>query len=454
MRHITRLVLVLVMSSLPLALAGSVWAFAVGELTVQSRRGEPLAAHIRLVLQTNERSKDIVVTLGSQEDYRAEGKKRPPFLDAVRAAVSGTRETIRLSSTVAIQDPAFDLVLSVRSGQITIVKHHRVTVPGPLPVPVPAPAVVPIVAEMTPAVPAPKPRRTPARSTPRRPARYGPVERGETLYSVLRHLRIPSDKLWQAAVIVWQANKEQFQGGNLHGLPVGAFLEIPGDLSEQLATIQMRDAAELVAAQWDTWQTVQRASFGKSRVVVATREGQTTLDAPPQRSPAGKRVTRPPAEPSPETGLPAQAVVLPVGAPGNMVSMADLQTALQGFEERLLRRMISPPPSQPQEIKAPTALVSTLDLQSSIQSLEERLTQRMQHALVQTSEPVQVGSRVALVPAAVTPAAPAAETTHSMLLVLLPYVIVLTNVVLLLLGGGLVWFWLRRRDRAARIARL
>ena len=137
-----------------------------------------------------------------------------------------------------------------------------------------------------------------------------------------------------------------------------------------------------------------------------------------------------------------------------MVSMAELQTVLQGLEERLMRRLTPTGQTEPQEAKLPTALVSAAELQASIQSLEERLTQRMQHMLAQTPEPVRVGQRpLQPTPAsAQAPAAAAAAQPVSLLLV--PYLLVLTNALLLLLVGAFVWFWWRRRDRVERMQRV
>jgi Tfp pilus assembly protein FimV len=445
--------MVMVMLSLHLALAGSVWAFAVGDIAVQSRRGEPFAAQIRLLLNARERDKEVVVTFGTSEDYRTEGFKRPAFSDVLRAVVSNTRDSIRVTSTVALLEPTFHLVLSVRAGQLTIVKHYQVTLPPPAPATVQTPPAPAAVAQAASIVPTPKPTIKPPRIA-HRSRRYGPVERGETLYSVVRSLRIPSDRIWQAAVVLWQTNKSHFHGGNLHGLPVGTILDIPTDFAEQIAAIRLGEAEELVATQWEEWHLAQRAGLGKPRVVTAAREAEPAEEAP-AHSPAAPQVAEPaPAEKKPEATLPKQAMVLPMGQPGSMVSVADLQTALQGLEDRLMQRMTPTTHGQPQELKAPTALVNALDLQTSIQSLEERLTQRMQHLITQTTEPVQIGPRVAQAPAAVGPASAVAEHTQSMLLVLLPYVIVLTNVLLLCLGGGLVWLWLRRRDRAERMQRI
>ena len=147
-------------------------------------------------------------------------------------------------------------------------------------------------------------------------------------------------------------------------------------------------------------------------------------------------------------------MVLPVTKAGNMVSVAELHTVLQGLEERLMRRLTPTTQAQPQEARLPTAFVSASELQASIQNLEERLTQRMQQLLAPTPEPVQVGQRP-LQPVLASVQAPAVvEAAQPVSLLLVPYLLVLTNALLLLLVGVLVWFWLRQRDREERVQRV
>jgi len=247
---------------------------------------------------------------------------------------------------------------------------------------------------MAPVAPVTSVRKTGTKATrpPQRTGRYGPIERGETLYSIAKSLHTPNNKLWQAVVALWRANKEHFQGGNLHGLSVGTFLVIPSDLAEHIAAMQLSEAQEIVAEQWEEWRTLQHSGLNKQPVIVAEHAadtpatGSTTPDLTTTETEAAPREATTPAEKIVEKPVPGQAVVLPVGKAGNMVSMAELQTVLQGLEERLMRRLT--PISQPemQEAKLPTALVSTAELQASIQSLEERLTQRMQQMLSQIPE--------------------------------------------------------------------
>ena len=450
---------VMVMLGLQLSLASSLWAFAVGDITVHSRRGEPFAADIRLLLEAREREKEVEVTLGNQDAYRGEGLQRLAVIDTLQAGLPpGARDVIRLSSTVPLQEAAFDLVLLVRAGQVTIVKHYHVVIPTPAPVAVPGVALLPTIAPVAPVAPA---RRalTKARRSPQRTARYGPVERGETLYSVAKTLHVPNDKLWQGVVTLWRTNKGQFQAGNLHGLLVGTFLEVPPDLVEHMAAMPLSEAQEIIAEQWEEWRLLQRSGLSKQRVVVAARGTDAPATGAAKRDPAATAAAKreailPPAEKTTEKPGAGQAMVLPVGKAGNMVSMAELHTVLHGLEERLMRRLTPTTQAQPQEAKLPTAFVSASELQTSIQNLEERLTQRMQQMLSPTPEPVQVGQRPLQPVLASAQPPPVVEAAQPVSLLLVPYLLVLTNVLLLLLVGVLVWFWLRQRDREERVQRV
>ena len=110
MQHVARVVMVMI--GLQLSLVSGLWAFAVGDIAVHSRRGELFAADIRLLLEAHERDREVEVTLGNQETYRAEGLKRPAVIDILRAGLPpNTRDAIRLSSTGIISCIKFSLIL-------------------------------------------------------------------------------------------------------------------------------------------------------------------------------------------------------------------------------------------------------------------------------------------------------------------------------------------------------
>ena len=221
--------------------------------------------------------------------------------------------------------------------------------------------------------------------------------------------------------------------------------------------MQLSEAQEIVAAQWEEWRTLQRSGLDKQRVIVAAHDADTpatdSIKQDLMTTEAAQPEVTTPAEKTAEKPVPGPAVVLPVGKAGNMVSMTELQTVLQGLEERLMRRLTPTGQTETQEAKLPTALVSAAELQASIQSLEERLTQRLQHMLAQTPEPVRVGQRP-LQQAPASTQAPPAAAAQPVSLLLVPYLLVLTNALLLLLAGALIWFWWRRRDRVERMQRV
>jgi len=300
MQHRVRVVMVMI--GLHFSLASSLWAFAVGDIAVHSRRGEPFAAEIPLLLESRERDKGVEVTLGNREAYQVEGFKRPAAIDALKAVLfPDTRDVIRLSSAVPLRKSAFDLVLSVRAGQITIVKHYHIALPAPAPASAHVMAPLPTIAQVAPIAEAPQ-------------------------------------------------------------------------------------------------TTVKPTRFAAAA--------------------AKRKAATPPAEKTVEKPAPAQAVVLPVAEPGNMVSMAELQTVLQELEERLIRRLT--PTAQVQEVKAPTAFVSASELQESIQNLEERLTQRIQQMLTQTPESVRFGQRPTQSASPVAQPPPAVEAAQPASLLLVP----------------------------------
>jgi pilus assembly protein FimV len=456
MQHVARVVMVMI--GLQLSLVSNLWAFAVGDIAVHSRRGEPFAADIRLLLEARERDKAVEVTLGNQDIYRGEGVKRSVVIDAMQAVLPhGTRDVIRLSSTVPLQEPTFDLVLLVRVGQVTIVKHYAVALSAPTPTAGPSVAALPSIVPVA-RVASARQAGTRATRPPSRTGRYGPVGRGETLYSIARSLYVPNDKLWQAVVALWRANKGQFQGGNLHGLPVGTFLEVPPDLAENMAAIRFSEAQEIVAEQWEEWRTLQRSGLNKQPAIVTAHAADTpvtestTPDLTITEAALPEAIT--PAEKTVEKPVPGQAMVLPVEKAGNLVSVAELQTVMQGLEERLMRRLTPIGQTEIQEAKLPAALVSISELQASIQSLEERLTQRMQQMLLQAPEPVRVGQRLPQQGLASAQPSLVMEASQPVSLLMVPYLLVVTNVLLLLLTGVLIWLWLRRRDRVERMQRI
>ena len=467
------------------ALPAHLQAFSVGEIVVRSSRGMPFLAEVPLLLDAQERARGVTVTLGDAREYRSEGLTRNMVIESlVVKAVSGARDMISIVSSQPIQEPSFDVLLLVHSGHITIVKtYHVVLSPPPAPL---APLVAKAPAETPPPPPekvatSPSPPVAPKKTLPkptapawsqRLPGRYGPIERGATLYSVVEEIGVPKDMFWQAIVLLWQANKQEFAGGNLHGLRTGIFLTIPSDFADSLATLGRMEAQRLIAEEWESWQALRQATSGQQHAMrareetaVMTRKAMPPsekMPTPSERGPvSNEQIPGPPDKPSssPEPLVPSAgkaamvgasvpvlskekipssaAVMLPASNPSRAVELTELRSVLQGLEELLARRL-----PQTEGARGMTTFVSAGELQMALQGLEERLMQRLQESLEQVTlqrRQVQPVSQIS-VPVEQASILEAWLPTHTMV-----YVLVVENAFLLLLAIGILWRWYRSR---------
>src|SRR5215510_7174519 len=110
------------------------------------------------------------------------------------------------------------------------------------------------------------------------------------------------------------------------------------------------DAIALPSSQIDfVWSLLRRhcVGAGKRPVKLGRVEPTRKWRLETADAVAGERAdTIPPAEQSVETSAAPQEAVLPAGQQGTLVSMTELQTVLQGLEERLMQRLT--PPAQVQ----------------------------------------------------------------------------------------------------------
>ncbi len=429
------------MIGLTLAHAAPLLALSVGDIAVQSRRGAPFLAEIPLKLNQRERDKGVSVMLGDGQDYREEGLRRAAVIDRLSVTLrQGTQDVINIFSKDPVQNAAFNLVLLVRSGQVTIVQTYAVKLPG-------APAPPPTVARAV-TTPVPKPSKRSATMTPSArpkssslssdsqswqqglPERYGPVERGKTLYRIVVDLGVPKGSVWQAAVRIWQTNKRQFSGGNLHGLRSGTYLTLAPDLAKGVAAMSAKEAREIVSEQWEKWQAVRRTVQGRQSAVpsrhTSVARAKGIIPAQPKSAPV---VEAPPPE-SEGVPLSVATVVLPTELQPATALAGDLRLVFRGLEEFLAQRL--PERGGGDNV---TTFVSATELQTALQGLEERLLQQFQVSV----EKVTITQQ------------PSGPPPPTLLEELLPsrsmvHVLVLENSLLLLLAVGILWRWYRTRS--------
>jgi hypothetical protein len=269
--------------------------------------------------------------------------------------------------------------------------------------------------------------------------RYGPTKPGETLYGIVQQLRLPNEKLWQAVVVLWQANQAQFLRGNLHGVQVGKYLTIPADFQAQIATLGYAETQQMVQYQWEAWQARRTIPRQHMAALPSRDEGTPTM---------GRRQAARGSDVPPPTVAQPTAVLLPTDKASSLISVTELQTLLQGLEERLTRRL-SP---VHEELKGAVAFVSASELQTTLQDLEARLTQRVEQMIQQRGgqvAPEQPQSqdlpRRAMLPLEAAPRTAVSSAS---------YVFLLINVLLFLCGVILLWRWWRHLSVEERQARL
>ena len=108
-------------------LADDLLAFSVGEIAIQSAAQEPFRAEVPFVLEPHERDRELEVLLGTPQDYQLEELQRAPILEHLHIVLApDKRDTVRIFSNVPVADEAFDLLVLVRSGKLTIVRNYHV----------------------------------------------------------------------------------------------------------------------------------------------------------------------------------------------------------------------------------------------------------------------------------------------------------------------------------------
>ncbi len=446
-------------------------AFSLGQVELRSYLGAPFVAEVPLIIDAYERDKGFVVLIGDAQEYEAEGLPRSPVVDLLRPVINTEHPArVLLYSEEPIQVPTFDLLLTMRSGSLTIVQNYAITLSAsPLSAPVAsqtqpskkavtakasAPSPTKMLSLKAPSAPAKKLRAKAARSKKRTgaaakppvpkwakalPKVYGPVKDGETLYRVVANLGVPKSFTWQVAVRLWQDNPDRFFAGNIHGLLTGLYLRLPKQREWQtvITSMSLEDAQLMVDEQWDTWRELRRAALAQPK-----QETPTVLSEP-----APVETVQMESQPA-ETGDATASVVLSTQEPSAMVTVNELQSVLQGLEERLAQRLSVPSTRPNKSSDESVAFVSAAELQVALRGLEGRLSEQLQLVATQQKRAAHAGAVVA--PRTITSVVPHGAGLESFLGPLFStdtvlYVLIIQNVVLFTLACGFAWRWYTNR---------
>ncbi|WP_458069040.1 FimV/HubP family polar landmark protein [Rhodanobacter sp. BL-MT-08] len=405
-----------------LALGSSqVLALDMGQIQVKSALWQPLLAEIPINAATPADLKGLTVQLASNEDFARAGivggRTNVPLSFSV--VNSGGRPVIRITSTVAVNDPYLDLLLEVNDHAGKSVREFAILLDPPNSTPgasvVAAPQVpvrsappvrqaraTPSTATAAAPAPAPRPRRPAAEPKSDEAAagaskgKYGPVESGQTLSSIARSTAPGVGvSMNQMLIALKQANPDAFYRDNINALKRGAILRIPTAAEAQ--TLAAAAAVAEVQQQNSDWRA---GRVGKSTTVAdaATRSPASGAASSGSNTTTDRLALVSPADQQGASGQGGR-----IGGKGDQ-SSAGLRQELQRTKESLAS-------VQQQSNDLKTRLQDLNDINSKnerLLSLKDNQIAELQAKLAEARKaaglPAQPAPVVAATPASVAPA--------------------------------------------------
>jgi pilus assembly protein FimV len=271
-----------------LALGSSqVLALDLGQVRVKSALGQPLLAEIPLTPANPAELQDLSVQLASSEEFARAGivggRTAIPLHFSVVGAASG-HPMIRITSSVAVDNPYLDLLIEVNGKAGRSVREFAILLDPP--------GSQPAAAAPSHAAPshsarratstttaAARPATAASRPSATRPAvtngQYGPIQRGQTLSGIAQATAPTGVDVRQMLMALKQANPDAFYRDNINALKTGAVLRVPTAAEAQTMTIAAAMAE--VRRENSDWRA---GTPGKPAVVADTATRASASSAP------------------------------------------------------------------------------------------------------------------------------------------------------------------------------
>jgi len=266
-------------------------AVSFGGIRIVSHLGEPFYAEIPLTMVGSSEGESMVVSIGTSSDYQVLEAFRDPVVGQLKPRIATIDGELRVvvSSETALEAPFFNLLLKIDQNSGAVYRNFPVLLDPPASTAMSAPVIQPTARpaattpavqpqQQTPVTPAPRPGIvavapvgavapvTPdgqVAVAPVAPAgdvyngwartdKYGPTQRGDTLFEIARRLRKDESlTLQQVVVALFQANPDNFVDGNMHTIKKGSWFKVPE--RAEVAALSHQGAVAEISRQMKEW---------------------------------------------------------------------------------------------------------------------------------------------------------------------------------------------------------
>jgi pilus assembly protein FimV len=252
--HLRKLLILL--GVLSLLVSRSVLALGLGDISLNSSLNQPLDAHIGLHDLGELSGDQIVVKLGSQEDFDKIGLERSFFYTQLRFNVITEGKGapfVAVTSRDPVREPYLSFVVDMRWTSGRVMREYTVLLDLPTFSGEDAAAVqgsvTPVRSSRQPAQNEPSPSTSSGAS--RGANSYGPVKATDTLWEIARDHRPGNASIHQTMLAIQKANPKAFIRNNINLMRKGQVLRIPSE--SEIRALNNRRAISSVAEQNREW---------------------------------------------------------------------------------------------------------------------------------------------------------------------------------------------------------
>src|SRR6478752_2791070 len=276
-----------------LTLPVSVFALALGKLTVQSGLGQPLSATIELTSAQKDELDTLRARIADPAVYRDNNVQYPAAMSRARIVVEQSANGgpyLRVTTSQAVNDAFLDLLVELNWATGRVVRDYTflldppsgtetqaVEPTAPIRAQAGSAAAARAQAGSTGAAAAAPAARRSAAAAPAEGASAGAstytVKRGDTLSKIAQQTKPADVSLEQMLVALFRSNENAFDDRNMNRLRTGQIVNVPQ--GDQVAAVPQSEATQVVRAQAADWRAYRDRVAGAAPATDATAARQS-----------------------------------------------------------------------------------------------------------------------------------------------------------------------------------